>query len=756
MLVILGTGSQNSLFLPLAVGFGILLGLLIYAELQKSEECLRSGQEILQFVEESGEFGRWEWYPQTGVVYYSDNWIKMLGYSREDIDSNFSFFVRHLHPEDRERVFDRLLGHVEGRASSYKSEHRIRAKSGEWKWVLDRGKVIQWDSNGHASRVEGLIVDITERKIDDEAWEKRVTALTSPNEDTRGLRFEDLFNLDEIQQIQDAFAEATGVASVITDTSGRPLTRPSNFCRLCKDIIRKSEKGLLNCYRSDAALGQLHPGGPMIQPCLSGGLIDGGASICAGDEHIANWLIGQVRDESVHDETILAYAREIDVNEAKFREALQEVPRMPRARFEKISQALFLIAGQLSKLALQNIQQARTLTERKREGEILKHAKEAAEAANSAKDQFIAVLSHELRTPLTPVLATVTSLETSDSFPDHFRSDIHTIRRNVEMESRLIDDLLDVTRISKGKIELYRETVDAHACLQNTVEICKNEIADKDLKLSFDLSAANHYVLADAARLQQVFWNLLKNGIKFTPEGGSIRLSTSNEGERLRIAFTDTGIGIEPELMDRIFNAFEQGEQTKTRQFGGLGLGLSIAKTVVELHDGTLTCQSDGKNRGACFSVELGTVAPPNLKPASPKPETQIATEKTWRILLVEDHPDTLKILSRLLKKWGYEVIEAASVQDATKKAEKQSCDILVSDLGLPDGSGLDLMRYLKPRFGIRGIALSGYGTEDDIQQSREAGFEVHLIKPVGFELLRKTLQQVVAGIASAPISLGK
>lgn len=223
------------------------------------------------------------------------------------------------------------------------------------------------DSNGNLVSVHGITRDITALKQTEEALEKRILALTRPLSDGAGeLRFEDLFDVLEVQQIQDAFAAATGVASIITATDGTPITRPSNFCRLCEHIIRKTGKGLANCYRSDAVLGRKHPDGPIMQPCLSGGLWDGGTSICVGDEHIANWLIGQVLDDSIDTEAMLQYAREIGADEEAFGNALNEVTRMPKEQFAHVCEALFLIARQLSNFAFQNVQQAREIAERKR------------------------------------------------------------------------------------------------------------------------------------------------------------------------------------------------------------------------------------------------------------------------------------------------------------------------------------------------------------------------------------------------------
>ena len=389
------------------------------------------------------------------------------------------------------------------------------------------------------------------------------------------------------------------------------------------------------------------------------------------------------------------------------------------------------------------------ITERKREQERLKavmisveRAKEAAEAANRAKDEFIAMLSHELRTPLTPVLSTVSALQEQEEMPGPLRSDIELIRRNVEMEAALIDDLLDVTRISRGKIILKQETVDVHDCLGTALEICGTEITSKRLEIRSEFHAEQHHVWADPARLRQVFWNLLKNAVKFTLAGGRITLRTHNIGDRMQIEISDTGIGIDPEVLPRIFNLFEQGERSRSRRFGGLGLGLHIARTVVEMHQGRLTAFSEGRNKGATFTVELDTVPSQEKPSALPAPSVE-PQERPLRILVVEDHLDTMQVLTKLLKKWGHTVTAAESVRTAIEMADGQEFDLIVSDLGLPDGSGLDVMRHVKERSAIPGIALSGYGTDEDIRQSRAAGFAEHLVKPVNIAALRTAIHRI-------------
>ena len=386
---------------------------------------------------------------------------------------------------------------------------------------------------------------------------------------------------------------------------------------------------------------------------------------------------------------------------------------------------------------------ARDITDQKRVQRELQQAKEMAEAASRAKDQFLSALSHELRTPLTPVLAAISFIENNPQLPpEELRGQVGMIRRNVEAEARLVDDLLDLTRITRGKLRLHFEVADAHAVLRTALAAYQSEVDRKGLEMTVALRAKERQVWADAARLQQVFLNLLSNAVKYTPEGGAVTVRTSNPREGA-IAFevADTGIGLEPELLPRMFNAFEQGEQTQVRALGGLGLGLSIVKSILDMHKATVTAASPGRNQGATFTVEMSTVSQ-DQDPSPPAQEEPKDEEPRFHILLVEDHADTRSVMARLLRSFGFAVSAAGTVKDALHLAETERFDLLVSDIGLPDGSGVELMKTLKDRQGIRGIALSGFGQEDDVRRSRDAGFETHLTKPVDFHTLRQVIKQ--------------
>ncbi|HSH37791.1 MAG TPA: PAS domain-containing protein, partial [Chthoniobacterales bacterium] len=346
-------------------------------------------------------------------------------------------------------------------------------------------------------------------------------------------------------------------------------------------------------------------------------------------------------------------------------------------------------------------------TERKHAELLLQDAKQQAEEANRAKDQFLAMLSHELRTPLTPVLMTIASLRREPNLPEELQSDLAVLQRNVELEALLIDDLLDLTRIAHGKLELHNDAADVHASLEHALNISASELEEKRITVTRQFQAREHHCWGDAARLQQVFWNVVKNAAKFTPHGGRIDLRTRNDAaHRIIVEITDNGIGIEPELMPRIFDAFEQGGRMTTTQYGGLGLGLAITKRVIDMHGGSIAAASEGRGKGATFTITLQAMETSLLDEPVVFLPTDHAAERTAELLLVEDHADTARVLTRILKNAGYRVEHADTVAAARELARSRRFDLVVSDLGLPDGSGLDLMQGLREAHGLRGIAL--------------------------------------------------
>lgn len=390
---------------------------------------------------------------------------------------------------------------------------------------------------------------------------------------------------------------------------------------------------------------------------------------------------------------------------------------------------------------------------RQTEADLLR-AKEAAETANRAKDQFLATLSHELRTPLTPVLAVASMWQRDHRLPADVQQGLAVIRRNIELEARLIDDLLDLTRIARGKLDLQVREARLDEIVAAALETCNSqEIEEKGLRIDADLLKMGFPLRADPARLTQVFWNLLRNAIKFSMTGGSIEVRPEVREGWLEVKVIDSGIGIEPALLEQIFTAFDQGRPETTREFGGLGLGLAISRAIVELHGGHLQAASGGIGRGATFTVTLPLAEGARPAVESPQDETPSLASRGagrgLRILLVEDHSDTAEAMAFLLAAAGHEVEVANTAAEARQKAADRAqgggrpYDLVVSDLGLPDASGLELMKDLSERHQLKGLALSGYGMEDDVKRSLEAGFRRHLTKPVSPEVLIQVVRDL-------------
>src|SRR6476619_1567351 len=385
----------------------------------------------------------------------------------------------------------------------------------------------------------------------------------------------------------------------------------------------------------------------------------------------------------------------------------------------------------------------RDFTQQKRAEQEVLGAKDAAETANKAKDQFLAMLSHELRTPLTPVLATLNLWEASEEIPPALRADVEMLRRSVELEARIIDDLLDLTRIARGMLSFSPENTDVHALIEFLVGLSQSELQIKVLKLALKLNAPRHHVHTDAARLQQVLWNVLRNAVKFTDQGGGITIITSNDAQdRLDITFHDTGIGMTPDTLSKLFIPFEQADPTMNRRYGGLGLGMAISNALVDLLDGEIRAESPGLGLGSTFTITF-----PTVDPATNGSEPTSAARKSQdkvRLLLVEDHGDTARALARLLENRGFTTKTAPNIATALEAVGREDFDLFLCDLGLPDGNGVDFIRKVRETWKTPAIALTGFGMQEDIERAQKAGFDAHLTKPVNLQKLEATMWRLL------------
>jgi signal transduction histidine kinase/CheY-like chemotaxis protein len=416
---------------------------------------------------------------------------------------------------------------------------------------------------------------------------------------------------------------------------------------------------------------------------------------------------------------------------------------------ESAEQLVVGIAGQAA-IAMDNAhlyEDARKAAEeRLRLLESERSARAEAERASELKDEFLATVSHELRTPLGAMLGWTQILQLRPMSPAELHQGLSAIERNARAQTQLIEDLLDMSRITSGTLRLDVQPVYPAAFIEPAVETVRPAAAAKEIRMDSILDPSAGPITGDVSRLQQVVWNLLSNAIKFTPKGGKVQVRLRRVNSHVEVSVADTGIGIAPEFLPHVFERFRQADGSPTRAFGGLGLGLSIVRRLVELHGGSVEAQSDGIGQGACFSVNLpvallpfstgrGERAQPRAS-LSPPVAMEVVDLSGVRILVVDDDPDTREMLGRVLTECGADVERAGSSAEALAIIERRSPDLLVSDIGMPDADGYELLRGVRRLERERGgrlpaIALTALARSEDRTRALRAGFLVHIAKPV-------------------------
>lgn len=372
-------------------------------------------------------------------------------------------------------------------------------------------------------------------------------------------------------------------------------------------------------------------------------------------------------------------------------------------------------------------------------------ARAEAEAANRNKDEFLATLSHELRTPLTAILGWSHLMRSNGLNHDEFNRGLDTIERNARSQSQLIDDLLDVSRIITGKLQIERTSVDLSKVIEAAFDSIRPGAEAKSIRFETALNGCGCRVLGDSTRLQQIFWNLFSNAVKFTPKGGQVNVSVSPVDARVNVSVTDTGIGIDPDFVPFIFDRFRQADGSTTREHGGLGLGLAIVRHLVELHEGRVYVESGGKNLGSTFTIALPVArsagAHENGRSVLADGDDVQAFSASVllsgvKVLVVDDEADSRDLLMTILKQCGSDVRCSESVADAMQIFHEWNPDLLVSDIGLPNEDGYSLIRKLRELESdharrIPAMALTAYATDEDRLQALSAGFQIHVPKPI-------------------------
>ena len=374
-----------------------------------------------------------------------------------------------------------------------------------------------------------------------------------------------------------------------------------------------------------------------------------------------------------------------------------------------------------------------------------RRAEEALREANQQKDRFLAVLAHELRNPLAPIRGAVQLLQLLGSDAPDKGLAIEVIDRQVDTLARLVDDLLDVSRISKGKITLRKEPLETSAAIQRAIDTALSSIHARGQTLSVTLPNEPLYVEGDATRIEQVFCNLLNNAAKFMDPGGRIEVACKREDGWAVIRFVDHGRGLRPETISRLFEPFYQADQGLARSEGGLGLGLTLAKQLVELHGGTIEAESDGPGEGSQFSIRLPAISVPALAGIGPpRPATPSAATRPLRVLIVDDSQDATMTMKLLLEIRGHEAATAASGPLALKVFDEFQPQVVLLDIGLPEMDGYEVAKRLRAKTdSVKIIATTGYGRDEDRLRATEAGCDFHLTKPVNFKTLEDLLNTI-------------
>jgi signal transduction histidine kinase len=376
----------------------------------------------------------------------------------------------------------------------------------------------------------------------------------------------------------------------------------------------------------------------------------------------------------------------------------------------------------------------------------LKRLNDELAEANRAKDIFLATLSHELRTPLTPVLGWVNLLRNGNLDGDGVEQALDAIERNARLQSRLIDDLLDISRIATGKLRFEPKPTDLNALVEAAIETVRSSAAVRHVELEVSLAPAPLVVMGEPVRLQQVVWNLLSNAIKFTEAGGRVSVRVEPLGHEARVTVEDTGIGIAPEFLPYVFDRFRQADGSRTRRHGGLGLGLAIVDALAKLHRGRVEAQSEGVGKGSrfIFTLPRATVA----ENADEGEQREAAPEVGQQVLIVEDSPDTLSFLSAIFQQKGCSVMAASSAPEALRLASDTKPTVIISDIGMPGMDGYELLQELRRLPGldqIPAIAITGYAMDEDRERAAAAGFTAHIAKPVDVDDLFALIQKLTA-----------
>ncbi|PSB30260.1 response regulator [Stenomitos frigidus] len=775
------------------------------AERQQAEASLRESESRLRLALEASRMGTWDWNIQTGKITWSENLEALFGLTPGGFDGSYEMFVSLLHSDDRDRVLASVQ-HSMATGDDYNIEFRVVYPNGAVRWALTQGKVF-YDPDGRPVRMAGIDLDITDRKRSAEAlqesearfrqlaekidavfWlreepEGRVSYVSPAYERLWGWHPQELYenqynwvdhlHPDDRDASSQAFQAKAAAGQfdeeyriVLADGSIRwvhdrcfPLRDETGklyrFVGIAEDITdRRQAQELLRLSeeRYRTLFESMEDGFCVIEMLFD-----------ATNTPIDYRFL----------ETNLAFAQQTGLEQAVGKTARQLIPGLEDhwyetygrvaltgepVRFENGAEvmnrwfdvyAFPIEQSESRKIALlfKDISE-RKLAEQEREQLLAQEqaARAEAERANRIKDEFLAVLSHELRSPLNPILGWTKLLQTRKFDEARTAEALATIERNARLQTQLIDDLLDVAKILRGKLSMETTPIDLVFVVESAIDTVRTAAISKTILLHPVLPQIGR-VSGDSARLQQVVWNLLSNAIKFTPNDGRVDILLERVGNWAQIIISDTGKGINPDFLPHLFESFRQEDASTTRQYGGLGLGLAIVRSLVEAHGGTIAAASPGEGQGATFTIRL-PLLDTKLETRQPAECCRQNLDLTGiRVLAVDDEPDARELLNIVLTQYGAEVLMVNSAADVLTALETFRPDALISDIGMPEVDGYTLIQQIRKlpleKGGqIPAIALTAYAREDDRQRALASGYQQYVTKPLDPEQL---VQAVIA-----------
>jgi PAS domain S-box-containing protein len=702
----------------------------IAIERAQSEVALHESEERYRLVGRAINDVVWDWNVATSEFVWSDALKTVFGYDPQQsvgIKASQTWWIDHIHPDDRQRVRRSFQNAIEAGAEVWSEEYRFRKADGSYAVVTDRG-YIRRDSSGRPLRMVGSMLDTTERKRAEEErgrlFEREQTARREAER-----RRQEAEELVRLARVLTEDLDLSAVAERIVQNVPRLFEVESAVLRLLQP------DGSLVVLASTGRAPAIFPRGFVTPPGM-------GLGARAIAERRPVWTSDiQHEREVVLSEEVRARLASIDQH------AVLAAPLVVKGeifgvlgladnavrRFSPSEVGLFQGLADQAALAIRIVQLYRGAEE----------ARVEAEAANRAKDQFLATLSHELRTPLNAMVGWLRMLRGGQLDPERAAHGLDVLERNTQLQAKLVDDLLDVSRIVAGKLQLEKRVVDMAAVVEQVVTSLADQAQAKGVRLSRRLDATAGPVWGDPTRLHQVVANLLSNALKFTPAEGEIEVVLDRHQATVRLSVCDTGQGVEPELLSYIFDRFRQADSTSTRAHGGLGLGLAIVRHLVELHGGTVSAHSEGRNRGATFTVELPVmpVREPIREADGPNGEQLEARAPAHlagvRVLVVDDHADSGEMIGMVLEHAGAEVQLARSADEALTCLRQTPVDVLVSDLSMPGTDGYQLLGAVRAMERARGthpvsaVALTAYAGSDDRTRALAIGFRAFASKPI-------------------------